>query len=182
MVDQAELKMRETLSIVPEELENEFIEAPEILAFFVETYAKAEKVHLVAKFVVEQTEARLMIRKREELNAAARAEFTRDRQIEDNNVHAAKAAGHSYKRVDIRYKAPTVAEVENGVIASDEYGAARMSYIAAECEAKRLKGWCDVSRVKRDMLTNLGMRVNAEMRGAGWTPNSGPDQTGPSFD
>ena len=168
---------RDMLSIEPEDLEGEFIRAPEVLAYFNEQYAIAESAHLKAKFAFEQTEARVSILVREKLTKKAKAEFTRDRQIEDNNVNTAKTAGVAYKRIDVKLKLPTLADVHSHVLLEAEYEAARLRYIECECEAKRLKGWCDVGRVKRDMLTNLGMRVNAELRGAGWTPSRDPTQS-----
>lgn len=160
------------LSIDPEDLDSEFTEAPDILAFFVNKYAIAQKAYLRARMSFEQTEARLKIAQREKLTRAAKAEFARDRQIEDSNVSQAKANKIVYKRVDVKYNRPTSAEVDNAVMVDPEYTDARLRYIEAECDATRIKGWCDVGRVKKDMLTNLGMRVNAELRGAGWTPSA----------
>lgn len=170
-------KARDMLSIEADDLEGEFIRAPDVLAFFNEQYAIAERAHLHAKLVYEQAKARAMIAVREKLTRKAKAEFIRDRQIEDSNVAQAKKAGQSYKRVDVKLKLPTAGEVEAVVVLDEDYTAARIAYIDAECEAKRLKGWCDVGRVKRDMLTNLGMRINAELRGAGWTPGRSHDPT-----
>ena len=161
---------RAMLSIEPDDLEQEFIGAPDIVSFFVDRYADALGVYLKARMFFEQTEGRLRLVVREQLTAKAKKEYRDDCTIEDDNVAAAKLAGHPYKRREVKLHTVLTGEVDGRVMQMKDYTDARNSYIMAEVDSTRLKGWCDVSRVKKDMLTNLGMRVNAELKGAGWTP------------
>lgn len=160
---------RELLEIHAEDLEGEFIQAPGVLAYLNEQYILAEQTYLRAKFALEATEARLKIRIREQLTQDARTAYIKACAIEENNEEAAKKAGRKYKKLVVKEKVVTVSEIDNQMLVMDEYQSARLHFIEAECEAKKLKGWFDVGRVKRDMLTNLGMRANAEMRSTGLT-------------
>lgn len=150
------------LRIDPADLETEFLKAPETYARFVEEYTQAEGEHLRAKFLFEMTEARMLIQWREKLNRRAQLTQVRERKSED--VRWQLSGETKAKKQEIKLRLPTVTEIESAVRVSTEYGDARLTYIMAEVEAKRLKGFCDAARVKRDMLTNIGMRHNAELR------------------
>lgn len=155
---------REMLGIDPEDLETDMVEAPEILAFFVEQYAIAEEEYLHARFNFEREEGRLTAVHREKLVKKAKKLYTQERNAEDQAVAAAKAAGTPYKRADVKLVMPISSDVMAEVMGDPDYEAARSRYILAEVKKTKMKGWCDVARVKRDMLTAIGLKKNSELR------------------
>lgn len=157
-------QVRKFLSIDPDDIEAEFIEAPEILAHFAHQYVLAEETYLKAKMHFEITEARLKLVHKEALLQAAKKAFRAERAADDVAANTAAAAGRKYKRVEIRLRTPTVGDIDSAVLVDPEYAEARTAYILAEVAVKAGKAWCDVGRVKRDMLTAIGMRLNAELR------------------
>jgi hypothetical protein len=157
-------RVRESLEIDAENITQEFVRAPAILARFVERYVVAEEAHLRAKFKFEQTEARLLLTWRERLVRRAHMTHKKERVAEEVRHLAAKKKDSKDKRHDVKLRLPTVTEIDAAVKTDPEYEASREAYIAAECGAKREKGFWDAARVKRDMLTNIGMKQNAELR------------------
>lgn len=146
------------------QLGSEFDEAPEMLARAVEVYADAEDASLHAELEFDIVEARLKIEVRERLTLEARATFQRARQVEIDMEASEKDEGRRYKKIEIRLQVPTVGDIEAHVIVSDEYRVAREAHIAADVKAKLTKGLCRAAETKRDMLTNIGMKRNAEWR------------------
>lgn len=168
----------ETLSINKGDLLDEFVQAPANFARFVERYVIAEEVHLRAKFSLEQTEARLHMQWREKLIRRAHWAQKRERKAED--IRYAALVVPKGKKAEIKLRLPTVADIESAIKVDPVYEKMRIAHIVAECGAKRAKGFCDSSRNKKDMLTNVGMRANAELRVTPLTVANARHDKGPS--
>lgn len=157
-------EIKEMLSINSDNLEEDFIQAPEIMAYVNEQFSKAQNHYMAAKYALERVEAKLTLTIKERLIEEAKENLKHERHDEAIQADLAKKEGLRYKRVEFRLRTPTVSDITSAVILEPEYRECRVNLIHAESDMLLWKGYCDAARVKRDMLTNIGMRINAETR------------------
>ena len=143
--------LKDCVDISPEELEDEFIRLPADLAYWNHQYAETIKEAQRAKFLREQTFARLHTDLREEMMNEAREAVVKS--LEEDSKSKMKA------------KAPTIADIESAVYTHAEYIAAKEREIQADGEKARLYGVVDAIRTKRDMIIQMGADRRAVMMG-----------------
>jgi len=143
--------LKDCVDIAPEDLEAEFIRLPADLAYWNHLYAEAVKELQRAKFVREQTFARLHTDLREKMMDQARA--------------AVVAATQDDSKSKLKAKAPTIADIESAVYRHEGFVQAKEREVNAEGEKARLYGVVDAVRTKRDMLIQMGADRRVEMMG-----------------
>lgn len=154
----------EYLDVNDVEIKREFIEQPAKMAFLVNQFVDAKRRYMRVKLGFEQTKARIRLEVKERLTDQAKQEFKYEHAAQESAAQRAKKAGFSYKKAEVRLRLPTEADIESHTLADEDYIEARLAFIEAECDLEKNKGWADVSRARRDMLTALGLRLNAELR------------------
>lgn len=85
-------------------------------------------------------------------------------KIELERTEARLFIKHREEMIQAGVKA-TEAAINANVMTDQELFDARMQYVEAEVEVKRMSGACEAVRAKREMLVSLGAQIRAEMAG-----------------
>lgn len=143
---QVEHYVKDTVTIEPEGIEEEYIRMPADLAYWCERYARALRAHLEAKHQDKNLRALLAIEHRERLHEALLA----DQQKEKSKSGSGRV---------------TDSQVNVAVETDERCEDMQARLVGTEVEMVRVKGILEAVRAKKDMLMSLGAHIRAEMDG-----------------
>mgnify|MGYP001585933619 CR=1 FL=1 len=155
LTDAEEVKaIRDSVTVVPEALQEDFVSLPAFLAYWSHRYAAAVRAALVAEAVRKETEARAWLETRAVFQAEADAEV----------MKAAKAAAKADAKVPKAAK-QTVDDIKATVAVRDDVRGAIIAEANAEAERERIRGVLDAVRAKQSALLTIGAAQRVEMEG-----------------